>query len=109
MVRVISVPTVPDGTAWIRWRNVISVLRHSVRIDKGIYGYGRKSIETVGCLSHDFDSGIFCASAEASGASHVEVEAREERIAEEEFAQSQVTMQNLKIKEQNEAAGRREN
>lgn len=34
-----------------------------------------------------------------------EVEAREERIAEEEFAQSQVTMQNLKIKEQNEAAG----
>ena len=26
--------------------------------------------------------------------SHVEVEAREERIAEEEFAQSQVTMQN---------------
>ena len=34
-----------------------------------------------------------------------EAEAREERIAEEEFAQSQVTMQNLKIKEQNEAAG----
>ena len=52
-----------------------------------------------------FDSGIFCTSATTSGLHTWEVEAREERIAEEEFAQSQVTMQNLKIKEQNEAAG----